>query len=65
MHVSKLTAKRILKHMGAARVSDDAAVEFADAINSYAYRTAGKAVKLTLHAKRKTVEKADITLAKN
>jgi histone H3/H4 len=64
MLITKLTAKRILKSAGAERVSEDAAIEFADALNSYAYRVAGKASKLAQHAKRKTVGKADVKLAK-
>ena len=64
MTISKLTSKKILKEQGAMRVSDKAADEFSNVLNSYAYRTAAKAVKLAKHAKRKTVEKADINLAK-
>ncbi len=64
MTISKLTAKRMLKEQGAIRVSDEAAMEFSTLINSYAYKIAAKAVKLAKHAKRKTVDKADINLAK-
>lgn len=64
MAISKLTAKKILKEQGAIRVSEDAAIELAVLINSYAYKTAAKAARLAKHAKRKTVEKADINLAK-
>ncbi len=64
MAISKLTAKKILKEQGAVRVSDEATIEFAALINSYSYKIAAKAAKLAKHAKRKTVEKSDINLAK-
>lgn len=64
MTISKLAAKKMIKEAGAKRVSDEAASELSRAVNSYAYRIAHKAVKLARHAKRKTVEKADINLAK-
>jgi len=64
MKISKLTAKKILKDSGAARVSESAATELADLITAFSYSVAKKAVMLTEHAKRKTVSKADIELAK-
>ena len=64
MKISKLTAKKILKDSGAERVGDDAARDLSEMITAYAYSIAGKAVKLAGHAKRKTVIKADIELAK-
>ncbi|MDE1855894.1 MAG: NFYB/HAP3 family transcription factor subunit [Candidatus Micrarchaeota archaeon] len=64
MRITTATAKKILKEAGAKRVSDSAASEFWRAINTYAYSIAKRAVKLSAHAKRKTVEKADIELAK-
>ncbi len=64
MPITKITAKRMLKEAGAERVSDDAAIEFAELINRYAYTIAKKASRLSAHAKRKTVKKADINLAK-
>ncbi|MDE1825539.1 MAG: NFYB/HAP3 family transcription factor subunit [Candidatus Micrarchaeota archaeon] len=64
MKITKATAKRILKEAGAIRVSDPAASEFARTLNNFAYSIAGKAAKLCAHAKRKTVEKSDIELAK-
>ncbi len=64
MPITKITAKRILKEAGAQRVSEDAAVEFAEIINRHAYSIAKKAERLAAHAKRKTVKKADINLAK-
>ncbi len=64
MPISTLTVKRILKDAGAERISDDAAEELADMVNRFAFGTAKKAVKLAAHAKRKTVMKTDIELAK-
>ncbi|MCL5008580.1 MAG: NFYB/HAP3 family transcription factor subunit [Candidatus Marsarchaeota archaeon] len=62
--ISKMTAKNILKDAGAERVSDDAAVELADVVNKFAYGVAKKAVKLAAHAKRTTIKRPDIDLAK-
>ncbi|VVB76882.1 DNA-binding protein HMf-2 [uncultured archaeon] len=64
MQISKLTAKRILKDSGAERVSDSAAEELADLITGFSYSVAKKAVALAAHAKRKTVNKSDVELAK-
>ncbi len=64
MAISEQAAKKILKNAGAARVSDSASRELAEALNSMAYSLAQKAVKLAKHAGRKTVQKADIDLAK-
>ncbi|MGI0141542.1 MAG: histone family protein [Candidatus Micrarchaeales archaeon] len=64
MRITKMTIKRILKEVGAERVSESAANELCRIINTNAYSIAKKAVKLAAHAKRKTVEKADIDLAK-
>ena len=64
MALTRLNAKRIIKSAGAKRVSDTAATALADEINRYAYSIAKKAVKLSAHARRKTVVKADIDLAK-
>lgn len=64
MSITRVTAKRILKDAGAERVGDDAAEELAEAVNKYAYSLAKKAVSLSAHAKRKTIKKADIDLAK-
>lgn len=62
--ITKIIAKKILKAAGAARVSDEAAEEFADAMNKFAYSMAKKSVKLAAHAKRSTIKKPDIELAK-
>ncbi len=63
MRISKQTAKNILRDAGAVRVGDDAAEELTDAVNTYAYRIAQKAVKLAAHAKRETIKKSDVELA--
>ncbi|MGB9732320.1 MAG: histone [Candidatus Micrarchaeia archaeon] len=64
MSITESTAKKILKESGAIRMSNEAVSEFSRLINKYAYSIAKKAVKLAAHAKRKTVEKSDIELAK-
>ena len=53
----------MLKEAGAQRVSADAADEMRKYLNRLAFQTAQKAVKLSKHAKRKTVELSDIRLA--
>ncbi|MDE1855543.1 MAG: NFYB/HAP3 family transcription factor subunit [Candidatus Micrarchaeota archaeon] len=64
MTISKMAAKRILKSVGGDRISESAVVELSETLNAYAYSIAKKAVKLAKHAKRKTVKKADIELAR-
>jgi histone H3/H4 len=64
MPITILTVKKILKDAGAERISDDAAEELAEVVNRFAFGTAKKAVRLAAHAKRKTVKKIDIELAK-
>jgi histone H3/H4 len=63
MYISSGTIKKILKEAGATRVSADAAESMRKYLNRMAFRTAQKAVKLSRHAKRKTVEASDIRLA--
>jgi histone H3/H4 len=64
MTITRQTAKRILKASGAERISESAAMELSETLNAFAYSIAKKAVKLAKHAKRKTVKKADVDLAK-
>ncbi len=64
MPIARATAKKILLEAGAKRVSDKAVEAFADYLNRHAYSLATKAIKLAKHAKRKTIEKEDIDLAK-
>ena len=64
MPITTFTVKRILKDAGAERVSEDAAEEFADIVNRMVFGMAKKAVKLAAHARRKTVKKVDIELAR-
>lgn len=63
MYISEHTVKKILKEAGAERISADAAVELRKYLNRIAFKTSQKAVKLSKHAKRKTVELSDIRLA--
>ncbi len=63
MYISEGTARRILKEAGASRVSSEAVAEFHKHINRAAFEIASKAIKLSLHAKRKTVDASDIKLA--
>ncbi|MEM0074561.1 MAG: NFYB/HAP3 family transcription factor subunit [Candidatus Micrarchaeaceae archaeon] len=63
--ISKSAAKRILLDSGAKRVSNEAAEAFANYLNRVSYTIASKAVRLAKHAKRKTVEKDDVELAKS
>ena len=54
---------RLLKNAGANRISDDAKVELANAIEDLGMAVAEEAVKLAKHAGRKTVKASDIQLA--
>ncbi|MCL5100863.1 MAG: NFYB/HAP3 family transcription factor subunit [Candidatus Marsarchaeota archaeon] len=64
MPISKVTIKRMFKEAGADRVSNEAAAELAEIVNRYAYSIAKKAIKLSAHAKRKTIKKEDVDLAR-
>ena len=64
MPMTKMSAKKLLKESGAKRVSEDAAAELSKIVNRFSYGVASKAVKLAAHAKRETVRKEDVALAK-
>lgn len=55
--------KRLIKNAGAARISDDAAMALAEAMEEYAEDVSLQAVKVAKHAGRKTVTADDIELA--
>ena len=55
--------EKILKNCGAERVSDKAKAALKDVIEDIAEEIASNAVKLSLHAGRKTVKAGDIKLA--
>ena len=63
MYISEHTIKKILKEAGAARISAGASMELQKCINKYAFNAAQKAVMLSKHAKRKTVDASDVKLA--
>lgn len=63
MYISQGTIKKILKEAGATRISMEASEEMRMYLNKLAFKTAQKAVRLSKHAKRKTVELSDVRLA--
>jgi histone H3/H4 len=63
MYISQGTVKKILKEAGANRISLEASEEMRKYLNKLAFKTAEKAVRLSKHAKRKTVEMSDVRLA--
>lgn len=54
---------RIVKSIGAERISADAVATLTDAVELYCASIGSKAISLAHHAGRKTVNKADIELA--
>ncbi len=55
--------EKILKKSGAERVSDSAKTALKDVVEAKAEEIAAQAVKLAMHAGRKTVKSGDIKLA--
>lgn len=55
--------EKILKKTGAERVSDNAKAALKDVVEEKAEEIASQAVKLAMHAGRKTVKAGDIKLA--
>jgi DNA-binding protein len=65
MYISESTVKRIMREAGAKRVSSDASRYLQKRINVMLFDISKKAVLLSRHAKRKTVDVSDIKLACN
>ena len=65
MYIKRSIIKKMLKDAGAERVSDEATSLLHTKLNRMLYSVAVKTVKLTKHAKRKTVAESDARLATN
>lgn len=63
MYIKRSLVKRMFKDAGASRVSDEAVNVFQNRIEKIAFDAAVKSVKLSKHAKRKTVYISDVKLA--
>ncbi len=56
-------AEKLLKKVGAERVSDEAKIAFVDVLEEYADQMGQKAVRAAQHTKRKTIKASDVKLA--
>ncbi|MDE1833172.1 MAG: NFYB/HAP3 family transcription factor subunit [Candidatus Micrarchaeota archaeon] len=65
MYITESTVKRIMKEAGAKRISSDASRYLQKRINVMLFDISKKAVQLSKHAKRKTVDVSDVKLACN
>jgi len=65
MYITESTVKRIMKEAGAKRISSDASRYLQKRINVMLFDISKKAVLLSKHAKRKTVDVSDVKLACN
>lgn len=63
MYISESAVDKILREAGASRISNEARIEMRKYLNRTAFIIAQKAVQLSKHAKRKTVDASDIKLA--
>lgn len=62
--LSLAAMERLLRNAGAKRVGEDAKEALRDALEAHGAGLAEKAVLMAAHAKRRTVMKADVDLAR-
>lgn len=58
-----LAIEKLMKEKGAKRISDDAKQELKKILENHLYNLSIKASKIATHAKRKTINSADILIA--
>jgi len=61
--ISLASVGRIMRRAGAERISKEAIVALAEALEEIGTRISKEAIELAKHAKRKTIKKEDIKLA--